>query len=207
MTRPECSIDGCDSPARARGWCKNHHQRWLRHGDPLGGGRRFATPEESFQARATPANDGSGCILWTGSKAPTGHGIIGGRGGTRLAYRYAWEKENGSVPEGMLLDHACRNPSCVNVEHLRLADKSSNGANRTGAEAGRKHYLPRGVYPSLNKYQVKVQHLGKQHYLGTFETVAEASAAADAGRARLFGEFAGLGAVRVPAKINEEDYT
>ena len=78
MTRPECSIDGCDSPARARGWCKNHHQRWLRHGDPLGGGRRFATPEESFRARTAPANDGSGCILWTGSKAPTGHGIIGG---------------------------------------------------------------------------------------------------------------------------------
>jgi len=30
-----CSIGGCCGPAYARGWCRNHHQSWLRHGDPL----------------------------------------------------------------------------------------------------------------------------------------------------------------------------
>jgi hypothetical protein len=30
-----CSIDGCDKPARARGWCKNHWRQWRKHGDPL----------------------------------------------------------------------------------------------------------------------------------------------------------------------------
>lgn len=37
-----CTVDGCDRPARARGWCPMHWQRWRRTGDPtklLGRGR------------------------------------------------------------------------------------------------------------------------------------------------------------------------
>ncbi len=30
-----CSIDDCPKPARARGWCVKHYQRWQTHGDPL----------------------------------------------------------------------------------------------------------------------------------------------------------------------------
>lgn len=29
-----CTIEGCDKPVRARGWCATHHQRWRVHGDP-----------------------------------------------------------------------------------------------------------------------------------------------------------------------------
>jgi hypothetical protein len=29
-----CSIDDCDSPVRARGWCSKHYGRFTRHGDP-----------------------------------------------------------------------------------------------------------------------------------------------------------------------------
>jgi len=28
-----CSVEGCERPESARGWCKAHHNRWLRHGD------------------------------------------------------------------------------------------------------------------------------------------------------------------------------
>lgn len=34
MTNRPCAIDGCDKPARARGWCTTHYQRWQRTGDP-----------------------------------------------------------------------------------------------------------------------------------------------------------------------------
>ncbi len=30
-----CSIPGCERPARYRGWCGTHAERWRRHGDPL----------------------------------------------------------------------------------------------------------------------------------------------------------------------------
>jgi hypothetical protein len=31
---PECSVDGCDHPSRARGWCMMHYDRWRAQGDP-----------------------------------------------------------------------------------------------------------------------------------------------------------------------------
>lgn len=34
MAKSTCSIDGCESPVRARGWCIQHYQRWRKHGDP-----------------------------------------------------------------------------------------------------------------------------------------------------------------------------
>jgi len=30
---PACSVAGCGRPAKARGYCAKHYQRWLRHGD------------------------------------------------------------------------------------------------------------------------------------------------------------------------------
>ena len=31
-----CAVGGCDRPARSRGWCNMHFQRWKRTGDPVG---------------------------------------------------------------------------------------------------------------------------------------------------------------------------
>lgn len=36
MPNRTCSIDDCDSPVIARGWCNKHYCRWRVHGDPLG---------------------------------------------------------------------------------------------------------------------------------------------------------------------------
>lgn len=33
MKKP-CSVDGCDSLVKSRGWCQKHYVRWQRHGDP-----------------------------------------------------------------------------------------------------------------------------------------------------------------------------
>ena len=34
MPKRICSVEGCEKPATSRGWCKAHHQRVLRYGDP-----------------------------------------------------------------------------------------------------------------------------------------------------------------------------
>lgn len=48
-----------------------------------------------------------------------------------LAHRAAWTAVYGQIPEGMTIDHLCKNRRCVNVEHLRLLTNYEN-ARRTG---------------------------------------------------------------------------
>lgn len=50
-----CSIEGCEKPAKSRGWCRMHCARWERHGDPLTklpGGRGVWTAEQKAKLSA-----------------------------------------------------------------------------------------------------------------------------------------------------------
>jgi hypothetical protein len=44
----------------------------------------------------------------------------------RLAHIVYWEGEHGPVPEGLELDHLCRNPPCVNPAHLEPVTHQQN---------------------------------------------------------------------------------
>lgn len=185
-----CSIEDCEKPRKARGWCGAHWARWRAHGDPLGGSERYATPEEAFLARTEPLC-WSDCIAWTGATGSKGYGQLWSGGRIVPAHRFAWERVNGPIPDGMVIDHTCYVRSCVNTQHLRLATPQENQQNRSGAWRGRKHNLPRGVTPSGRGYSARVSHNGANLYLGTFPTIEEAAAVASAKRKELFGEFAG----------------
>ena len=184
-----CSIDGCEKPRKARGWCSAHWSRWHRHGDPLAT-LTYATPEEAFLARTEPLL-WSGCVVWTGATSPKGYGQLSVNGRMVYAHRWAYERERGPIPAGMFIDHMCFERACCNVDHLRLATPQENQQNRSGAQKGRKHDLPRGVTRHGRGYAAVVQSGGVRHCLGTFSTPEEASAAAQTKRAILFGEFAG----------------
>lgn len=181
-----CSVGGCENGGQlVRGWCAAHYNRWRRNGDPLAG-RHDLTPEQAFTARTDW--DGEH-LIWTAGRVPSGYGTMRVGERTVPAHRWAWEQSHGPIPDGMEVDHICWQRSCVNPEHLRLATRSQNSAYLSGATPGRG--LPRGVYRKGRRYRAAVQSGGQFHYLGSFGTVEEASAAAQAKRAILFGEFAG----------------
>ena len=48
--------------------------------------------------------------------------IVGPLGNLLLAHRAAWAMENGPIPPGMQLNHACDNPLCIRPDHLFVAD-------------------------------------------------------------------------------------
>ena len=188
--RELCSIEGCPNRIKARKWCNKHYRRWQRNGDPEKAKfDRAASPEESFFARTQHDGD---CILWTGSKNPDGYGKIRVHNSTQYAHRYAWERVNGPIPGGMQIDHACWNPSCVNVEHLRLATNAQNSSSLTSAKRNSSTGI-RNVYKNGKGWLVGITKNGHRHYLGTYHDIDEAAEAAEQAREKFFGKFAGRG--------------
>lgn len=57
------------------------------------------------------------CWEWRAAKE-AGYGRFGRRDATSQAHRISYENLVGPIPEGLVLDHLCRNRSCVNPEHL-----------------------------------------------------------------------------------------
>ena len=106
---------------------------------------RTLSPLDRFNARVD-RSDPSGCWIWTGGGA-NGYGRLnlGARGKKVYAHRWAYEHYVGPIPDGLLVDHICRNTACVNPAHLRLADRSLNAQNVSGPPSSNKSG-ERGVF-------------------------------------------------------------
>lgn len=59
-----------------------------------------------------------GCWVWTGYRNVGGYGRVSINGKLLLVHRIVYTALVGPIPEGLTLDHLCRNTSCVNPAHL-----------------------------------------------------------------------------------------
>jgi HNH endonuclease len=80
-----------------------------------------------------PADDG--CIEFTGKRQQDGYGQITVNGRSIVAHRVAYEFYVGPIPDGLVLDHLCRNPGCVNPAHLEPVTQRVNLLRGIGVNA------------------------------------------------------------------------
>ena len=68
--------------------------------------------------RPQKLTNGTPCLLWPGAVGPNGYGRQNVNGRRRASHLLMYERCIGPVPEGLVLDHLCRNRSCANPLHL-----------------------------------------------------------------------------------------
>lgn len=87
-----------------------------------------------------------GCWEWTGGRTPEGYGMIWVDGKQNLVHRWAYEHWVGPIPDGLVLDHLCRNPRCVCPAHLEPVTQRVNLMRGYGvcAQNNRKKSCPEG---------------------------------------------------------------
>lgn len=84
----------------------------------------------------------NGCWEWTGGIDRGGYG----KWQHGKAHRVVYTKLRGPIPEGMQLDHRCRNRACVNPDHLEPVTNRENILRGNGHTAinARKQTCKRG---------------------------------------------------------------
>lgn len=91
----------------------------------------------------------TGCIEWIAGTNGVGYGSFHPRplwGDNPKVYAHRWSYEHlvGPIPEGLHLDHLCRNPLCVNPEHLEPVTVAVNvlrGVSSPARNARKTHCL------------------------------------------------------------------
>lgn len=85
--------------------------------------------EKKVRAMFCIENRGHHTPCWIWKRALNGHGYaIRGHNGfrTQLVYLQFWQMINGSVAEGLELDHICRQRDCVRPDHLEPVTSQEN---------------------------------------------------------------------------------
>ena len=86
--------------------------------------RKIKDPAQRFWSKTRPGENG--CIEWAAHKTPQGYGQFSWMSEPVLAHRWVYEASRGLIPEGMVIDHLCRNRACVNVDHLECVTMGEN---------------------------------------------------------------------------------
>ncbi len=96
--------------------------------------------------------DPDGCWYWTAasSKGP-GYGVIRPTSSRKQlhAHRVMYELVAGPIPDGLQIDHLCREPRCVNPAHMEAVTQRVNVLRGTSpiAEQARRTHCLRGNHP------------------------------------------------------------
>lgn len=115
-----CVIDDCGARHYSLGYCIRHYLRWKKHGST-------ADPRPTLSERlAQYEEDENGCWIWWGKPDAGGYGRLSINHRDAYAHRASYEHHVGPIPDGLTIDHLCRNRKCINPAHLEPVTLSEN---------------------------------------------------------------------------------
>ena len=85
--------------------------------------KQYPPVEERFWKKVRKS---TGCWIWTGAKNKQGYGNFWDGKHFYRATHFAWKLIRGRLPKQAMLLHHCDTPSCVNLQHLYLGNRSDN---------------------------------------------------------------------------------
>lgn len=127
--RVECSVTACRKLETRKGLCWRHYGQWLKTGNQQKRGDVNIDKNGPIPDRRP---DLGPCWMWVGKLRKDGYG----------PYKRIYVKHRGPVPEGLDLDHLCRNIQCVNPWHLEAVTRLEN--IRRGVGHGSETHCPQG---------------------------------------------------------------
>lgn len=72
----------------------------------------------------------NGCWEWLSALDRDGYGRIHYKKKARYIHRVSYEFFIGKIPDGLMIDHLCRNPCCCRPDHLEPVTNSINQKRR-----------------------------------------------------------------------------
>lgn len=181
-----CTFKDCGKKHKGRGLCTGHIKQ-ERAGIPLTPLKskvwRHDTAEDMFWHHVGITEE---CWYWLSDKNNKGYGDIKHHSGRWLAHRLSYELHKGQIPPGLVIDHLCHVPDCVNPDHLRAVTHKQNMEHRSGAQSNSTTGV-RGVSPTPSgSFRARLKDNKVERHLGRFDTVEEAEAAVIAERLAVF---------------------
>ena len=85
------------------------------------------------------------CWIWTGAQS-LGYGQTSIKHKVIWAHRFSYELHKGPIPDGLQIDHLCKNKLCVNPDHLEAVSQKENLRRGDGIAArnSKKTHCPQG---------------------------------------------------------------
>lgn len=95
--------------------------------------RKLSPPEITCDEAPCPKREiGTPCHIWRFIGKSCRYGSFSLKGKMVPVHRWCWERENGPIPDGLVIDHMCQVKACCNVDHLRVVTPAVNALENGG---------------------------------------------------------------------------